>query len=364
MRKILILSNSSSGLYEFRKEVLSDLLSDSEVYVSLPESDEYTVKMEELGCSMILTRFERRGMNPIKDLGLLREYLRLIKTLKPDIVCTYTIKPNIYGGLASRLSRVPYICNITGLGTAIQNGGVLSKVLIQMYRTALLRAKCVFFQNEYNRDFMIAKGVAKTNSRMLPGSGVNLSEHDYKGYPSEDDGIRILSVLRIMQDKGIEELIESIDEYGSDRVRFVLAGKYEEETRQKYEPEIERLIRENKLEYLGYVGNMNPVYEFCHMVVHPSYHEGLSNVCLEAAAIGRPVLTSDVPGCRETVIDGESGILFESQSKEALKEALGIMLTKKTAEDRCRMGQAGREHVRNTFDRQIVVRRYREVIEE
>ena len=224
--RILIISNSSSGLYEFRNEVVEDLLSDHEVFISLPDEDSYTKILADEGCHIFHTPFNRRGMNPIKDAILLFRYIVLIHRIKPKMVLTYTIKPNIYGGMACRITHTNYAANITGLGTAIQGGGILSKILIRMYRVALNRAKAVFYQNEYNMEYMLGRGVAcKSQSILLPGSGVNIVKHSYKPYPTEDKGLRVLAVLRIMKDKGIEEFL-----YAADRIcdefdsKFVLAG--------------------------------------------------------------------------------------------------------------------------------------------
>ena len=201
---ILILSNSSSGLYEFRNEVVEDLLSDHEVFISLPDEDSYTKILADEGCHIFHTPLNRRGMNPIKDAILLFRYIVLIHRIKPKMVLAYTIKPNIYGGMACRITHTNYAANITGLGTAIQGGGILSKILIRMYRVALNRAKAVFYQNEYNMELMLGQGVSgKEQSILLSGSGVNIVKHSYKPYPTEDKGLRVLAVLRIMKDKGI-----------------------------------------------------------------------------------------------------------------------------------------------------------------
>lgn len=383
----MILSNSASGLYEFRVELIRNLLGGSEVYISLPEEpdDRYVAAFTAEGCHMLHTPFERRGMNPVKDLDLLKTYKGLIGEIKPDVVLTYTIKPNIYGGLAAKSLGVEYIVNITGLGTAILGGGFLSKVLLCMYRVATSKARCIFFQNSSNMEFMKSHGVTGSGEvRLLPGSGVNLTAHPYIPYPPEDSGIEILSVMRIMKDKGIEELLQVIDELGipKDRpvgsdsstgaagaagvenspvpVHFTIAGNYEEETKALYEPQIERLVEEGKLTYLGFVDDMNPIYEKSHIVVHPSYHEGLSNVCLEAAACGRPIVTTDIPGCRETV-DEDSGMLCQPKSAESLAQALERML-ELTFSEREAMGKAGRAHVEKSFDRNIVIKAYREYI--
>lgn len=375
MKKVLILSNSASGLYEFRIELIRNLLGGNELYISLPEDsdDKYVRTFAEEGCHMLHTPFERRGMNPLKDMNLLRTYKSLIKDIKPDIVLTYTIKPNIYGGLTAKSMAVPYITNITVLGTAILGGGLLSKALLYMYRVATSKAKCIFFQNASNMEFMKLHGVMGLGEvKLLPGSGVNLDAHPYVPYPSEDNGIEILSVMRIMKDKGIEELLQAVENLGSSRVHFTIAGNYEEETRPVYEPQIERLVKEGKLTYLGFVDDMNPIYMKSHIIVHPSYHEGLSNVCLEAAACGRPIVTTDIPGCRETVVssdfaettendEAESGMLCQPGSAESLAETLKKML-ELTSTEREAIGKAGRTLVEKNFDRNIVIKAYREYI--
>ncbi len=372
MNKILFLSNSASGIVEFRLELVQDLMKDHEVYVANPQEmdDSYVRTLAETGCKVIYTPFERRGMNPAKDYALFRTYRRIIKDIKPDMVCTYTIKPNIYGGLACVSLNVPYITNITGLGTAILGGGMLSRVLLALYRVATSKAVCIFSQNKYNMDFMISHGINGNGVvRLLPGSGVGLKAHPYEPYPSEEDGIEILSVLRLMKDKGIEELLDVIDRLGTSseksdntqrRIHFTIAGRYEEESRHIYEPRVNELISQGKLTCLGYMSDMNPVYAGSHIIVHPSYHEGLSNVCLEAAACGRPVITTDIPGCKETVND-DSGLLCQPKSAESLYATIEKMLAL-TADERKAMGVAGRKHVEENFDRNIVISAYREYI--
>lgn len=361
---ILILSNSSSGLYEFRNEVVEDLIRDHDLFISLPDEDAYTRILNDEGCHVVHTPFNRRGMNPIKDAILLLRYLSLIHRIKPQMVLTYTIKPNIYGGMACRLTHTNYAANITGLGTAIQGGGILSKILIRMYRAALKRVEAVFYQNNYNMDYMLGRGIAcKSQSILLPGSGVNIVKHSYKPYPTEENGLRVLAVLRIMKDKGIEEFL-----YAADRIcdefdaKFILAGEYEEETRQEYEPQIQRLVEAGKLEYVGFCDRIDELYERSHILIHPSYHEGLSNVCLEAAACGRLVVTTDVPGCRETVIPGETGLLFKSKDKNAAYKAIADIFSM-TSSERENMGRQGRKYVEENFNRETVVCKYREVVE-
>lgn len=363
--KILVLSNYANGLYLFRKEVITSFIKNgNEVCISVPQ-DENCKKLEELGARVVPSHLQRRGMNPAKDLKLFAEYLRLIAKEKPDRVFTYTIKPNLYGGLAAALKRVPYAMNVTGLGTALENPGVLGKLLLGFYKLVSAKAECVFFQNSGNMEFMHKKKIALRNSRLLPGSGVNLLEHPFVPYPSEEDGIRFLAVLRIMKDKGIEEYLYLAETIASEYpyVQFELVGEYEEETREIYEPMIRNLEQRGILKYYGHIDNVAEVMAKSHILVHPSYHEGLSNVCLEAAACGRPVLTTDIPGCRETVETANdektSGLLFKPKNREALVAVIKEILSY-SEKTRSQMGINGRCHVEKHFDRQIVVDAYQE----
>ncbi len=362
--KILILTNYADGLYLFRRELLMELLAAGHrILVSVPW-DEQCRKIEELGCEVIPTVLERRGSNPVKDLKLLFFYKGLLKREAPDVVLTYTIKPNLYGGLACRRGHVPCICNITGLGTAIESNGILSKVLLCFYKISMAKADCVFFQNKGNRIFMQKYGIAKKNSRLLPGSGVNLQQRLYRTYPSETDGIRFLAVIRIMKDKGIDEYLQAAERITQtyQKVSFYLAGEYEEETREQYESILGRLEKEKVVKYLGHIDNVEEVMANSHVIVHPSYHEGLSNVLLEGAACGRPVLASNIAGCRETVSENVSGILFEPKQTEALTGAIERILSL-TFEERRAMGIAARKWVEEHFDRKIVIKAYQEELQ-
>lgn len=356
--KILILTNYANGLYLFRKELLQAFLEDGhEVYVSLPP-DENADKLKDL-CCIIETPFDRRGMNPFQDFKLFLAYLKLLRQKKPDVVLTYTIKPNLYGALACRIKKVPYLCNVTGLGTAIESGGALSKILLWFYRISMKDARQVFFQNMRNRDFMNKNGIALENNVLLPGSGVNLIEHPLREYPPQDKHIRFLAVIRIMKDKGIEEYLEAaqVMKKKDKHLKFYLVGEYEEETRQLYEPQIEKLAKEKIIKYYGHIDNVEEVMARSHVIVHPSYHEGLSNVLLEAAACGRPVLASDVSGCVETFVDGESGFAFAGKSTDALVAAMEKILALSN-EERRQMGIAGRAWVEKNFDRTIIIQTY------
>lgn len=368
--KILILTNYANGLWLFRKELLLAFLEEGHtVYVSLPP-DENVDKLRSLRCGgravrIIETPFERRGNNPARDLKLFLDYRRLLKQYQPGAVLTYTIKPNLYGGLACRLGHVPYLCNVTGLGTAIEDGGALSRILLRFYKISMKKAERVFFQNAKNREFMNRHGIAVHNSRLLPGSGVNLCEHTFSPYPLETEGIIFLAVIRIMRDKGIDEYLEAARvmmrrQAETDvQIRFWLAGEYEEESRAQYEPVIRELEDSGIIRYFGHIDNVGEVMAQSHVIVHPSYHEGLSNVLLEAAACGRPVLASRISGCVETFCEGESGFGFAVKSADALVQAMEKVLAL-SGEERERMGRAGRKWAEDHFDRNIVLQAYRD----
>lgn len=361
--RILILTNYANGLYLFRKELIKAFVEDGhEVIVSVP-FDKNCYKLEDLGVELIYTSLDRHGINPIKDLQLLLEYRKLIKIKKPGIILTYTIKPNIYGATAARLSKVPYICNITGLGTAIENGGFFSKILLRMYAFSMYKAKKVFFQNERNCEFMRSKGVAIQNYAILPGSGVNLTEHPYREYPSEADGIKFLAVIRIMKDKGIEEYLNAAEIISSkyENVKFELVGEYEEDERQKYEPRINEFVNKGFIKYYGHLDSVEPVMSNSHVIVHPSYHEGLSNVLLEAAACGRPVIATNIHGCIETFDNNISGYAIDRKDTDSLVQAIETVLSL-SEEDRRKMGIHGRKWVEERFDRNIVIDAYRKEI--
>ena len=357
-RRILILANNASGLYDFRNELLLRLLKEYEVHVSLPDADEVPEIAEE-GCIVHHTFLERRGMNPIKDGKLVINYLKLIRKVKPDVVLTYTIKPNIYGSLCCRMAGVPYIVNITGLGSAFEEDGLLRKLVVFLYKIALKKASCVFFQNAKNKDIFDRFGIKGKKVRLVPGSGVNLVRHVFEEYPPEDEPVRLVFVGRIMKEKGIDELLYAAQKIKREfpKVVFQLVGSYEDD----YKDIVEKLQQNNIVEFIGYQKIIHPFYKKASAAVMPSYHEGMSNVVLEAAATGRPVLASDIPGCREGFDDGVTGIGFVPRDKQAFYEAVKRFLNL-SYEEKKKMGENARKKIEKEFDRKIVVESYIEEI--
>lgn len=321
MKRVLILANFDVGLYKFRKELIGELLARGcEVFLSLPDG-EFIQPLVAMGCKFLNTPVDRRGINPGTDLKLFRRYQKLLRQVRPDLVITYTIKPNIYGGIACRLAKVPYAVNITGLGTAFQTEGLFKRLIVRLYKTACKRAKVVFFENEENqRVFVEHRIVPREQTCKLNGAGVNLEEYPLCEYPPEDGELRFLFVGRVMKEKGVDELFEAARRIRREHpsISFDVVGPFEDD----YKEKIDRLVSEGVIRYHGFQSDVRPFYQRCHCFVLPSYHEGMANTLLEAGATGRPLITSDIPGCREAVVNGESGILAKAGSVDSLTDAL------------------------------------------
>lgn len=358
MKRILILSNSPNGLYRFRQELIEQLVLKYDVYVSVPESNGIS-DIENLNCKVIKTSIDRRGMNLFKDFKLFMNYMHILKEIKPDVVLSYTIKPNIYGGIACRLRKVNQLANITGLGTAVENGGILKKILIHMYRIAMKKTKCIFFQNNTNMNLFKEYKIVKGNYRLIPGSGVNLNRFPLEAYP-KNDIVKFLFVGRVMKSKGIEEFLDAAkvikEKYKN--TEFIILGGYDEE---RYKEKIDEYVKKDIVKYEGFQLDVKKYIINSNCLILPSYSEGLANVLLEAAATGRPTIATDIPGCKETIDNGENGYLVEVKSANSLVEKIEKFI-KLSYEEQREMGLKGRKKVEKEFDRNIVVKAYLEEI--
>lgn len=359
-KRVLVLTNNIGGLHSFRKEVMKAIVDAGfDLFISEPDDDERVKYFEDIGCQIIKTDFNRRGMNPFLDLKLMLRYRKMIKQLKPTAVLTYTIKPNIYGGMACRLTRSSQIANVTGLGDAIENGGWLQKLTVFLYKTGIGKAKRVFFQNSNNRKFCIKLGIANNDSFVLPGSGVNLKHHSYQEYPS-DGIVKFLFIARLLKDKGTDEYFEMAKtiKAKNPQTEFQILGWVEGD----YQKQLDELVDNGIINYLGTTSDVRPYLKDVHCTIMPSYHEGLSNVNLESAANGRPVITTNVPGCLETVDDGRTGFLVEAKSARNLISAVERFIALPYKQKKL-MGLEGRRKVEREYDRQIVVEAYLKEIE-
>lgn len=353
MKKVLVLTNSSGGLYDFRGEFIEALCASYEVWVSMPD-DVKGMELEAAGCHIIETPINRRGINPLEDLKLYRAYAKMMKELKPDLVITYTIKPNVYGGFAAGMKRIPYIATITGLGGAFDRTGPLLKLIVGMYRAGLKKAACVFFQNEENKGIFQNMGITAKKTRMVMGSGVNLEKHKFEPYP-EREKTHFLFVGRVMKERGILEYIEAAQRLHSDRVFFDIMGYCDED----YQELLDDLEKEGVIRQIGFHTQVHRYLAAADAIVVASFHEGMSNALIEGAATGRPVIASDISGCKEAFEEGVTGFGFTPGKPEELIAAMERFLALST-EERAAMGQRGREKMEREFDRKLVTAAYME----
>lgn len=360
MNKILILANNAGGLLSFRQELVVALIHNGyDVTISLPFDDRIAEIMS-LGCKVDPIDINRRGVNPIEDLKLLGYYRKLLKRESPDVVLTYTIKPNIYGGMACAMTGIPYIVNITGLGTAVERPGLLQILTLGMYKVSMKKASCIFFQNKGNEKFFADKKIRNDVHRIIPGSGANLTKFKPAPYP-KDTSIKFLFISRLMKEKGIEEYFEASKHFNNlrDDVEFHILGACEED----YQDQLIELEENGVVFYHGLQNDVRPFIAQCSCLIHPTFYpEGMSNVILEAASTARPVITTRRHGCKEAVDEGVTGFLFEERDTKGLIAQIEKFLAM-SIEDRAEMGRKARVKMEREFDRQIVVNAYLDEIE-
>lgn len=360
--QIVILTNSIGGLISFRKELIEALMKYKyKVVIIAPEATEKKI-LEGKGIEVIpVKNLSRRGMNPLTDCKLFLEFLKLLKKINPSIVLTYTIKPNLYGGLACLLLKIPYIVNVTGLGTAVEEPGVLQKFTIFMYRLAMKKVSKIFFQNETNLEFFRNYRIGKvTTYYKLPGSGVNTKHYSYQPYPLENEPIRFIFISRLIKQKGIEEYLKVAEYFKTQSVptEFHILGAPEKE----YEEMVKQLNQLGTVKYHGRQPDVRPYLAYSHCLIHPSFYpEGMSNVVLESAASGRPVITTRRAGCKEGVEDNVTGFLVTPRNTKELIQTVHHFINL-TYQQKVYMGKMGRKKIEREFKREFVVNAYIDTI--
>lgn len=353
-KKVLFLSNHFKTLFWFRKELIKKLVEEGhEVFLSLPEDEDNF--FTDMGCHIIPTEIDRRGVNPAKDIKLFYFYKKLIREVKPDIIFSYTIKPNIYGSMASG-NRYKQICNITGTGATFLDDNLVAKICKVLYKFSVRKCYKVYFQNTGDRDFFVENKLVGNNYEMLPGSGCNLDEHTFKPMP-EDDVTRFIFIARVMKLKGIDEYLEAAKKVKQTHpnTEFIIAGWNEEE---EYKKIVNDYHKQGIVNYIGFRNDLDNWIAKCHCTVLPSHGgEGIPNVLLESAANGRACIGSKIAGTMDVIDDGITGYLFETGNSERLAEAMEkfIYLSK---DGKRKMGEAARAKIEKEFDRNLVVERY------
>lgn len=359
-KKVLFLVNHDVVIYNFRLELVERLLNDGyEVHISSPYGERID-DLKKLGAVYHEINMERHGMNPISEAKLLLRYRKLIRYVKPDIVLGYTIKPNIYGAMAAAEKHIPFVANITGLGTAVENPGVSQKLMVGLYKIAFKNVQKVFFQNTENRQFFIDHNIAVDKHGLLPGSGVNLSRFIVSEYPS-DTIVKFAFISRIMKEKGIDQYLDAAKVIRAKYpdTEFHVCGFCESE----YEGKLNEYDHNGTVIYHGMIRDVAGFMSEMNCIIHPTYYpEGLSNVLLESCASGRPIITTDRSGCREVVDDSVNGYMIPQKNSQKLIEAVEKFIKLSFVEKKA-MGLAARKKVEEEFDRQIVVDAYMKEIE-
>ncbi|OUN37270.1 glycosyltransferase family 4 protein [Massilimicrobiota sp. An80] len=356
MSRVLFLSNHFITLYSFRKELIRKLCEEGhEVYLSLPKDNDNKI-FEEMGCKIVLTEIDRRGVNPKNDLKLIRQYRKLIPQVNPDIIFSYTIKPNIYGSMVANRLHYKQVCNVTGTGATFLKKNMVSRIATFLYRISMKHAYKVFFQNTGDKDYFVEHKMIKKNWEMLPGSGCNLEEHHFVEMPS-DEVINFIFIGRVMELKGIDEYLKCAKNIKKKypNTRFLIAGWNEEE---KYKAIIHKYEEKRYVEYIGFRKDIADWIEKCHCTILPSHGgEGVPNVLLETASTGRVCIGSNINGTMDVIEDGKTGYLFETGNATDLTDKVEKFI-KLSFNRKKMMGLAGRKKIENEFDRQIVIKKY------
>lgn len=355
MKKVLFLVNHDIVIYNFRLEIVERLIEDGhEVHISSPYGERID-DLIALGCKYHEIDIARHGINLFKEMKLIKTYKKLLEKVKPDICFGFTIKPNIYGAIAARKLGIPFVANITGLGTAVENAGIAQIITIMLYKYAFRGIKKVFFQNTENQQFFIDHNIAIGKHELLPGSGVNLKRFTPLPYPS-DATIEFVFISRIMKEKGIDQYLEAADYITKkyQNVHFHICGFCEDE----YKGRLDEYVTKGIVIYHGMIRDVKEVLKITHCTIHPTYYpEGLSNVLLESSACARPIITTNRSGCREVIDDEVNGFICRQKDSKDLINQIEKFLALNWEEKKF-MGIAGRNKVEKEFDRQIVVEKY------
>lgn len=359
VKSVLIIGTNMMNIYHHRLELIQKLLElNFKVTVAAPRGGEEK-KLEKLGCHFIHMPVDNRGTNVKRDLGLIKDLSRVYKKVNPDVILTFYTKTNIYGGLVARWMKIPYIENICGLGTSLAGDGLLSKIMGAMYKEALKKSSFVFFQNKSNIKYITGRKIYNGSYDLLPGSGVSLNRYSLLPYPNTKKK-EFLFCSRILKEKGIEEYIEAarvIKKKYPDTV-FHVVGPCEP----SQEAKMVDSIKKGDIVYHGKVMDLHPLMAKIHCCILPSYYpEGMANILLESAASGRPVITTGLPGCGETVEDNVTGFVMKEKDTDSLVRCIEKFL-RLSHEEQETMGKAGRKKMEKEFDRSIVTQQYITII--
>ena len=365
--KIAILINTSWNIYNFRRGLVQKFLSDGNEVMAIAPKDEYSQKLLDLGCSFHHVNMEGSGMNPVGDFTLLLRLIKVLRNEMPDVLLTYPIKPNIYGSIASGFLGIPCICNVSGLGTVFLWKGYVKKLAVSLYSFAFRFSKWIFFQNEEDQaDFLSAVKVKKGKTSILPGSGVDLNHFSYSKLEKASGPTVFLMISRLIVEKGVREFVEAarIIKETNSKIEFWLLGSFDPSHRRSIDrQELNEWIDEGVIRWIDHMEDTRPVISKAEVIVLPSYREGTPKTLLEAGAMGRAMIASDVPGCRQVVVDGVNGFLCHVKNGKDLANKIKLYMSL-SFEERTEMSKASRAWIEKKYDETLVIDLYVRKIEE
>jgi glycosyltransferase involved in cell wall biosynthesis len=363
--KIVFSSNISWSIYNFRLNLLKSLQKEGHEIFTVAFKDEYSEKLLEEGFHFEPINLNNNSTNPIKDVKTLYDYYKIYKKLKPDVICHNAIKPNIYGTIAAGMLGIPVINNISGLGTLFIKKSFSTKIAKLLYRFSQRKASKIFFQNEDDLNLFIEnKLIDKSRTQLIPGSGVDTSRFIPNEDSKEDGGFQFLFIGRLIYDKGIREYIEAVKllkKKYSNAVFNVLGPLYENNASAISKETLDSWIKNGEIVYLGQTDYVEKVMKIVDCIVLPSYREGLSKVLIEASSMGLPIVTTDVPGCRDVIVNNETGFLCEVKNSKDLADKMEKMLLL-PYEKRKEMGIKARKRAIALFDKKIIIDYYKQAI--
>ncbi|MEF2072049.1 glycosyltransferase family 4 protein [Consotaella aegiceratis] len=366
--RVLVAINTAWNVYNFRAGLVRALVGRGYEVVAAAPPDQYSARLAELGCRYVPLPMDNKGTSPLHDLKLMLRFWRLLRRERPDVFLGYTVKPNVYGSLVAHALGIPVVNNIAGLGTAFIRDTWLTGLVKLLYRAALCRSRTVFFQNDDDRQLFVREAMVKREqTKLVPGSGIDLDRFSPKenAQRGEAEPFRFLLVARLLWDKGVGEYVEAarIVRQSAPNTRFQLLGFLDVENRTAIpRTTVERWVGAGLVDYLGAADDVRPLLANVDCVVLPSYREGTPRTLLEAAAMAKPLIATDVPGCRQVVDDGGNGYLCEPRDPQDLSEKMLAMI-RLPADQRRAMGSASRVKMEREFDEQIVIQRYLEIVD-
>jgi glycosyltransferase involved in cell wall biosynthesis len=363
--RILLAANSTWNLVNFRSPIIRELRGRGFEVIAAASVDEWATTLEAMGVRVEPIEVDSGGFSPVADALLLIRYYRMIKSLAPAALLAFTPKPNIYGSIAARWAQVPVINTITGLGTGFLSGPLLRKLVVSLYRLALPSSARVFFHNDEDRELFLRLGLVRADqAAVVSGSGIDLQAFAPSDADVFDASPTFVFIGRLLRDKGVVEFAEAARLVKAQRsAHFQIVGVPERHPKAVAPELAESWVREGLVDILGRVEDVRPHIRRADCVVLPSYREGLPRVILEASAMGKPVIAADVPGCRQAVDDGVTGLLCAARSSRALADVM-LSILDMSREQRLEMGRKGREKAQREFSEESVVASYVEVIEQ